>query len=193
VAGLDIEVVATLNDLQLQGVPHIPDNVRVIEWVPLTHLLPTCSAIIHHGGPGTFAAAVAHGVPQLVCDTEESILIRREYDQPTTDTGTYQLGREFGVREETVAPRFVIPAKNIEASLAAAYVCQHGAGMLLNHRTQTVEEIGRNVLNVITNPDYRHGANAIYETWLATPSPATIVHTLETLTAHRRRPPTAVS
>ncbi|MGW7071680.1 nucleotide disphospho-sugar-binding domain-containing protein [Streptomyces sp. NPDC054855] len=64
---LDVEVVATLNDAQIAEVGTLPDNVRVIEYVPLDLLLPTCSAIVHHGGGRTFAAAVAHQVPQLVC------------------------------------------------------------------------------------------------------------------------------
>lgn len=66
VAGLDLELVATLNSEQLTAVGTLPDNVRAIEYVPLNQLLPTSSAIIHHGGGGTFAAAVAFKVPQLV-------------------------------------------------------------------------------------------------------------------------------
>ncbi|MQA07470.1 MAG: DUF1205 domain-containing protein [Pseudonocardiaceae bacterium] len=67
VAGLDIEAVATLNDDQLAG-QRVPSNVRTIDYVPLTQLLPTCSAIVHHGSGGTFATAVAHKVPQLILD-----------------------------------------------------------------------------------------------------------------------------
>ncbi|MFG3337583.1 nucleotide disphospho-sugar-binding domain-containing protein [Streptomyces tendae] len=65
VAGLDVEVVATLNERQLSGL-EVPGNVRVISYLPLNELLPHCSAIIHHGGGGTFTAAVAHRVPQLI-------------------------------------------------------------------------------------------------------------------------------
>lgn len=65
VGELDIEVIATLNHVQVSDLK-IPDNVRTIPYLPLTQLLPTCSALIHHGGGGTLAAAVAHQVPQLV-------------------------------------------------------------------------------------------------------------------------------
>ncbi|MFI5807676.1 nucleotide disphospho-sugar-binding domain-containing protein [Streptomyces sp. NPDC051561] len=65
--GLDIDVVATLNDEQLAGVT-VPDNVRTLGFLPLNQLLPTCDAVIHHGGGGTTAAAVAHRVPQLVVE-----------------------------------------------------------------------------------------------------------------------------
>ncbi|MFC7330954.1 activator-dependent family glycosyltransferase [Marinactinospora rubrisoli] len=66
VADVDAEVVATLNAKQLAALDHVPDNVRVVDFVPLNALLPTCSAIIHHGGSGSFSTALAHGVPQLV-------------------------------------------------------------------------------------------------------------------------------
>jgi L-rhodinosyltransferase/glycosyltransferase len=66
VAGLDLELVATLNADQLAAVGTVPDNIRTVEYLPLNQLLPTSSAIIHHGGGGTFCAAVAFQVPQLV-------------------------------------------------------------------------------------------------------------------------------
>ncbi|MEC4017331.1 activator-dependent family glycosyltransferase [Streptomyces sp. H27-D2] len=69
VAELDVEVVATLNDVQLAG-QRVPANVRTIDYLPLNQLLPTCSAIVHHGGGGTLAAAVAQRVPQLILEEE---------------------------------------------------------------------------------------------------------------------------
>ncbi|MFF3552991.1 activator-dependent family glycosyltransferase [Streptomyces tsukubensis] len=66
VAGVDAEVVATLNKAQLASVTEIPDNVRVVDFVPLETLLPSCSAVIHHGGAGTFNTALSCGVPQLI-------------------------------------------------------------------------------------------------------------------------------
>nr|ABX71153.1 Lcz36 [Streptomyces sanglieri] len=66
VADMDIEMVATLNADQLASVQRIPDNIRTVDYVPLNQLLPSCSAIIHHGSGGTFAAAVAHRTPQLI-------------------------------------------------------------------------------------------------------------------------------
>ena len=65
-ADLDVEVIATLNAKQLGPVGAIPDNVRLFDFVPLNVLLPTCSAVVHHGGYGTMAAALEAGIPQLV-------------------------------------------------------------------------------------------------------------------------------
>ena len=66
VADIGAEVVATFNAQQLASIPHVPDNVRVVDFVPLAALLPSCSAIVHHGGAGTFATALECGVPQLI-------------------------------------------------------------------------------------------------------------------------------
>jgi glycosyltransferase (activator-dependent family) len=77
VADLDVEVVATLNSFQLESVPAVPANVRPVEFVPLSTLLPSCAAVIHHGGSGTFGNALIHGVPQFVVpdDTWDTVLI----------------------------------------------------------------------------------------------------------------------
>lgn len=45
------------------GLPH---HVRHFAYVPFSSLLPRCAALIHHGGIGTSAQALAAGIPQLV-------------------------------------------------------------------------------------------------------------------------------
>ncbi|BDM71235.1 glycosyl transferase [Streptomyces nigrescens] len=66
VADVDAEVVATLSADQLGSVTQVPDNVRVVDFVPLNELLPSCSAVIHQGGTGTMQTALALGVPQVI-------------------------------------------------------------------------------------------------------------------------------
>ncbi|WP_425583276.1 activator-dependent family glycosyltransferase [Streptosporangium oxazolinicum] len=66
VAGLDVEVIATLNAEQLESVSSVPDNVHVHDFVPLNALLPSCSAVVHHLGASTMGTAIVHGVPQLL-------------------------------------------------------------------------------------------------------------------------------
>lgn len=63
-ATLDIDLVVTLPGSAFTDT--LPDNVRIVDYVPLNQVLPTCSAIIHHGGDGTALAAGAFEVPQLV-------------------------------------------------------------------------------------------------------------------------------
>jgi glycosyltransferase (activator-dependent family) len=69
VADLDVEVVAALLPAQVREVGTMPDNVRVVESVPLHALLPSCSALIHHGGFGSYANALVYGVPQMTVTT----------------------------------------------------------------------------------------------------------------------------
>lgn len=65
-AGLGAEVVATVDARQVPPDVELPPNVRLVDFVPLSDLLGTCSAVVHHGGTGTWAAALAHEVPQVV-------------------------------------------------------------------------------------------------------------------------------
>lgn len=66
VADLDVEVIATIAPGELPEEGKIPDNVKLAGFVPLSVLLPTCVAIVHHGGTGTTCTALANGVPQLI-------------------------------------------------------------------------------------------------------------------------------
>jgi rhamnosyltransferase subunit B len=45
---------------------NLPPTVRHFSYVPLAPLLPRCAALVHHGGMGTAAQAMAAGVPQLI-------------------------------------------------------------------------------------------------------------------------------
>jgi len=44
----------------------LPGSVLHIPFAPLSFLLPRCSALVHHGGIGSAAQAMAAGVPQLI-------------------------------------------------------------------------------------------------------------------------------
>lgn len=192
--GLDLDVIATLNKVQLNDVGHVPDNVRTIDWVPLTQLMPTCSALIHHGGIGTYSAAVAAKVPHLVCDIEgESLMMRLVEDDPDVmNTGTYRLGFEFGVREdgeptEEPTTHWELPAKKVEATPVADFVIAQGSGARLDHRAQSIDEMRELIMRVATEESYQCGAEAVYNQWIATPSPSDIVPALERMTAEHRQ------
>ncbi|MDQ1039007.1 glycosyltransferase (activator-dependent family) [Streptomyces sp. V3I8] len=75
-ADLDIELVVTLPEQLQKELKRVPDNTRLVEFVPLHTIIPSCSAVIHHGGVPAFLDSVAHEVPQLfvgrvVPDVEE--------------------------------------------------------------------------------------------------------------------------
>ncbi|MEU6909088.1 activator-dependent family glycosyltransferase [Streptomyces coeruleorubidus] len=65
IAELDAEVVATVKAEEREGLPPLPGNVRVVDSLSLHVVLPSCAAVVHHGGAGTWATAALHGVPQL--------------------------------------------------------------------------------------------------------------------------------
>jgi UDP:flavonoid glycosyltransferase YjiC (YdhE family) len=68
--------VASCRSLNVRGVfltqfrdqvpQELPDTVAAFDYVPLDLLLPRASAIVHHGGIGTTAQALAAGIPQLI-------------------------------------------------------------------------------------------------------------------------------
>ncbi|GAB3486258.1 nucleotide disphospho-sugar-binding domain-containing protein [Amycolatopsis cihanbeyliensis] len=61
----DYEVVVAARGSDAERIGPRPEGVRV-EQVPLHALLPSCDAIVHHGGSGTLFTAACYGVPQLV-------------------------------------------------------------------------------------------------------------------------------
>ncbi|MBP2329073.1 glycosyltransferase (activator-dependent family) [Kibdelosporangium banguiense] len=62
---LNIELVATVPVAEQRKLAHVPDNARLVSYVPLHALAPTCAAAVHHGGLGTLATFAQHAVPQL--------------------------------------------------------------------------------------------------------------------------------
>lgn len=89
---LDIEVVATLNDAQREHLGSLPDNLRICDFVPLDVLLPSCAAIIHHGGAGTWSTAMLYGVPQII--------IPSLWDAPLKAQQAQRLGTGIAIRPE---------------------------------------------------------------------------------------------
>jgi UDP:flavonoid glycosyltransferase YjiC (YdhE family) len=87
-------VVATLDESQLKSMPTVPDNVRVVDFVPLHALLPTCSAIIHHGGSGTFQNALLYGVPQIIVPDMVWDTIHKAFALEKSGAGTYVRDRK---------------------------------------------------------------------------------------------------
>ncbi len=160
VSEVDAEVVATLNAVQLEGVDAVPDNVRLVDYVPLNQLLPTCDAILHHGGVGTFSAAAGLGVPQLILDAdgEGSLLADGEESQEWAQA-----------------------AKDLESSETAGWVVAQGAGLTLDFARHSVETMRKRVQRVLEEPSFAEGARRLRLDSLATPSPGDLVPVLDRL------------
>ncbi|MEU4806657.1 activator-dependent family glycosyltransferase [Actinosynnema sp. NPDC023587] len=122
---LDVEVVATIADSVRDELKRVPDNTRIVPYVPLHALAPTLSAIVHHAGAATMATVALHGVPQLA--------VPYHFDQPLlgellTAQGaglsvhaaeaTGPILRE-SVRRLLEEPRFLAGAERLRAEVAA--------------------------------------------------------------------------
>jgi glycosyltransferase (activator-dependent family) len=95
-AGLDIELIATLPHDEQEKLTHVPANTRLVPYAPLQPLAATLTAVIHHAGFGTVATIAHHPVPHLVIpgDTDSPAIARKLTEQgcaltlhhPTADT-----------------------------------------------------------------------------------------------------------
>ncbi|WP_186776765.1 activator-dependent family glycosyltransferase [Streptomyces salinarius] len=75
-AGLDVEVVATIAEAEQHRLERVPERARLVPFVPLDALTATCDVVVHHGGMGTLATTALRGLPQLTLpwDTDEPLL-----------------------------------------------------------------------------------------------------------------------
>ncbi|MFI9384193.1 nucleotide disphospho-sugar-binding domain-containing protein [Kutzneria sp. NPDC052558] len=66
-AKVDAEFVVALGaNADTSSLTELPDNVRLVGYVPLGPLLATSAAVVHHGGAGTTLTTLDAGVPQIV-------------------------------------------------------------------------------------------------------------------------------
>ena len=64
---LDIDVLITIGfGKDPATIGPLAKNIHVENYVPQSLLLPYCSAVICHGGPGTILHSLAHGLPLLI-------------------------------------------------------------------------------------------------------------------------------
>ena len=94
VADLDVDAVLTLGGAVERDAVRVPDSVEVVAFADHDRLMPSCAAVIGHGGLGTVLRALAHGVPQL--------LLPLGRDQAFNAGRVEQL--EAGIRLPTDAP-----------------------------------------------------------------------------------------
>ncbi|SDD62084.1 nucleotide disphospho-sugar-binding domain-containing protein [Actinokineospora iranica] len=65
-AKVDAEFVLALGKVDYDELGPLPGNVKSGGWVPLTALLQTSHAVVHHAGSGTTFTALHAGIPQLM-------------------------------------------------------------------------------------------------------------------------------
>ncbi|MGW2492642.1 activator-dependent family glycosyltransferase [Streptomyces sp. NPDC001606] len=82
-------------------------------------------------------------------------------------------------------PQIVIPKHFGDFLDNARYVAERGAGLCVDRAT-TMDDLRKQILQVITEPSYQDGAADLYEEALGTPGPNEIVPVLERLTRENR-------
>jgi UDP:flavonoid glycosyltransferase YjiC (YdhE family) len=66
-SSLDVDVLITIGfEGDSASLGPLPENMHVEHYMPHTLLLPRCSAVICHGGPGTTLSSLALGLPLLI-------------------------------------------------------------------------------------------------------------------------------
>ncbi|MEJ2856088.1 MULTISPECIES: nucleotide disphospho-sugar-binding domain-containing protein [unclassified Saccharothrix] len=97
----------------------LPANVRAVDWVPFSKVLPTCSAVVHHGGAGTLFSALAAGIPQLV---EPGAGDRERHARLVAERGAGLAEREVTAEVLTrlvTDPALAAAAREVSAEMAA--------------------------------------------------------------------------
>ncbi|MBE1502129.1 glycosyltransferase [Amycolatopsis lexingtonensis] len=156
---LDVEVVATLDDQQLAKVEQIPENVRVLPFVPLDQLVPTCSLLIHHGGVGTVMPAILNSVPQLLVDFVGHSIRANPSGAARLARSRYSLG----------------PA-------LARFTLAKGAGLVLNVAEPDAAVMREQIRRVLEEKSFKENAQRLLKEINSVPGPAEYVKILEQLT-----------
>jgi UDP:flavonoid glycosyltransferase YjiC (YdhE family) len=61
----DVEVIACVTASDAEQIGKRNNRVRIAERLPLNLVMPSCTAVVHHGGTGAMRVAALNGVPQV--------------------------------------------------------------------------------------------------------------------------------
>jgi len=105
----------------------LPDSIRHFDYLPFGEVLPRVAALVHHGGIGTLAQALAAGIPQLV--------VPFAYDQPDNAARLERLGVGRTIAHDSYRAAAVVPAlRELLQSSAVATECKALARRLSDAR-----------------------------------------------------------
>jgi len=97
----------------------LPPFVHQCDYAPFQKLFPRCSGVVHHGGVGTTAQALAAGIPQLI--------LPMAWDQPDNamrvkrlGVGHWLLPSSSGVRMASVLAGLMTPGTRTRCRAVAA-------------------------------------------------------------------------
>jgi len=90
----------------------LPEGVRHVDYIPFSQVLPRAAALVHHGGIGSTAQALAAGIPQLV--------MPMAHDQPDNAARVKRLGVGTWIKPSAFRGRNV--ARQLEYLLGSTEV-----------------------------------------------------------------------
>jgi rhamnosyltransferase subunit B len=123
-----------------EHLPALPATVHHESYAPLSRLLPRCAALVHHGGIGTLAQALAAGVPQLT--------MPMGFDQPDNTARLVRLGVAKWVAPSRFTGEQIAPLlESLLTDPAVASSCAKYAALLqnasaLDRTCDLLEELG---------------------------------------------------
>jgi rhamnosyltransferase subunit B len=123
-----------------EHLPTLPPTVHHEGYSPLSRLLPRSAALVHHGGIGTLAQALAAGVPQLT--------MPMGFDQPDNTTRLLRLGVAKWVAPSEFTGDAIAPLLNAlltdpaVASSCAKYAALLKDGSALTRTCDLLEQLG---------------------------------------------------
>jgi rhamnosyltransferase subunit B len=121
----------------------LPADIRHFDYLPFGELLPRVAVLVHHGGIGTLAQALAAGIPQLV--------VPFAYDQPDNAGRLERLGVARTVAHDSYRASVVVPAlEQLLRSSAVAAQCQALAQRL--HDARPLDEAARALEGLASSP-----------------------------------------
>lgn len=118
----------------------LPEGVAALPCVPFPAVLPRSAALVHHGGIGTAAQALAAGIPQLVRPSA--------FDQPDNAVRLERLGVASSIRPADYTPdavaerlHFLLSSPEVAAN-CRRYSARIDAGAALTRVCEAIEAVG---------------------------------------------------
>jgi UDP:flavonoid glycosyltransferase YjiC (YdhE family) len=99
----------------------LPKDVRHFDYLPFSQVLPHAAALVHHGGIGTAAQALAAGIPQVV--------VPRKNDQP-----------DNAARLESLGVAHALSPRAYRSSTVAQTLIDLLTSQQVAHRTETFRQ-----------------------------------------------------
>jgi UDP:flavonoid glycosyltransferase YjiC (YdhE family) len=139
---VDADAVVTTGSTDPGSLGAVSANVRIERYIPQSHVLPLCSAVVCHAGFGTMIGAFSHGLP--------AVCLPLAADQPVNASRCAEAGAGINAANApAVDPR----------------------GPLVDPDTLDSDELAAHIRSVLTDPAFRSAARQLGDEIEAMPGP----------------------